>query len=352
MLSTGCSKSTQDEEDIRVELDEFSEELDGFLPGKGFTWIYNGFAEYVQKMSVTDIYVTNSKKIYKVSGEVLDMSSGESSLDFSLTINYMVDYDSIVQEKIEEVMMDSEYDRITLLKLPIEEGATWTEKVTSSDGKKDEIEATMVEVIGNKPSRTIRIEYKSKNGGYTEKRSIQEGIGVVKFDKSVNYGDEKFDLGYTLFKYDFDVNSTNIVATDNVSNKATETIETTTVSDGTEGIIKISEEDLVRHAIKDFNNAWVDYVNEGKTEILSYLVKNSPAYQVIENFKAGTMKQKFNKMETGKVSIDGDEADIEVHEEILKMVDNNTETLVYDWIYHLKKIEGKWLIEYYEKNEN
>lgn len=309
----------------------------------------------MQELTILDVYETNSKKIYKISGEVLDMSSGESSLDFSLAVNYIITHDELIQEKIEEVMMDSEFDKLTLLRLPLEVDATWSENVISSDGDKEIIKATIVEIIGKKPNRTVRVEYKNKNGDYMEKRSIQEGLGVVSFDKTMKFGSEKFEMGYNLVKYKLEkANVDNNTESENISSDSSDDSD----SDNSKTVNVMVEKDQVnqmtdeeisaKDAIINFNNSWILYINDGKLDVYKYLVYDGKAYNVIENFKKGNMKQKFSVMDVGDISIDGSVASINVHEEIIKLVDNNSTTLVYDWVYYLKKVNGSWLIDYYE----
>lgn len=363
LIISGCSKPRAKKEVINVELDEYSKELDGFLPTGDFKWIYTGFAEYMQELTILDVYETSSKKTYKTSGEVLDMSSGESSLDFSLAVNYIVTHDELIQEKIEEVMMDSEFDKLTLLRLPIEVDATWSESVISSDGDKETIQATIVEIIGKKPNRTVRVEYKNKDDSYIEKRSIQEGLGVVSFDKTMKFGSEKFEMGYSLLKYklekaDVDVgnnanSNSNSEAENSSSNSSVDTSSTDTNSSTgmieKEQINQMTDDEIAaKDAIINFNNSWIAYINDGKLDVYKYLVRGGKAYNVIENFKKDNMKQKFIAMDVKDIYIDGDRANINVHEEIIKLVDNNSITLVYDWVYHLKKVNGNWLIDYYE----
>lgn len=350
----GCSVSRENNEVIDVALDEYSKELDGFLPKGDFKWIYTGFAEYMQELTIMDVYETSAKKTYKTSGEVLDMSSGESSLDFSLAVNYIITHDELIQEKIEEVMMDSEFDKLILLKLPIEVNATWSENVTSSDGEKESITATIVEIIGKKPNRTVRVEYVSSDAKYMEKRSIQEGLGVVSFDKSMNFGSDKFDMGYSLMKYKLEKANADTDSEANISKDlSTDDKLNNKVDDPNlvekELVNQLSDEEkAVKEAIVNFNNSWLSYINDDDNSIYDYLLPNGKAYKIIKNFKKGNMKQKFNVMDVQEVSIDGSEANVNVHEEIVKLIDNNSTTLVYDWIYHLKKLDDKWLIDYYE----
>lgn len=348
LLITGCSKQRDGDEIIDVSLDEYSKELDGFLPKGDFKWIYTGFAEYMQELTIIDVYETSSKKIYKMSGEVLDMSNGESSLDFSLSVNYIVTHDELVQEKIEEVMMDSEFDKLILLKLPIELGATWNETVISSDGDKELIVATIIEIVGKKPNRTVRVEYRNKDKTYIEKRAIQEGLGVVSFDKNMSFGSEKFEMGYSLIKYKIEkANSLdNSITTSGAGTDASKDSLGQSSDSNTNQMS--DDEKSVKEAIVNFNNSWISYINDGKLDVYKYLVPNGKAFKVIENFKKGNMKQKFSAMDVNEVSIVGDLASVDVHEEIIKLIDNNSTTLVYDWIYHLKRIDGKWLIDYYE----
>lgn len=352
MLFTSCSKKEEANELTDISLDVYSKELDGFIPNGEFEWRYMGFAEYMQEMSIIDVFETSAKKTYKLSGEILDMSNGESTLDFSLKLKYIVTNDEIIQEKDEEVMMDSEYDSLVILKLPIEQGASWVQEVISSDGQKEKIEAEIVEIIGNSPNRTVRVEYKNKDGSYKEKRSIQEGIGIVSFDKTMKYGSESFEMGYSLDDYYLKG-----VLSGGKSNEATNTDSKDDSKDfldrenSQKNVENISEEEEVNKAIVDFNNSWIAYINKDEKDVYDYLVPDGKAYMIIENFNKSNMKQEFAAMEVEEVEVDGNYANARVHEEIIKYVSDEKTTLVYDWTYHLKKIDGRWLINFYESSK-
>jgi len=111
------------------------EALSELLPDLvGYKWQYEGFAEYGHKAQLDSIVSEATKRMYMVSGSVDDMSDGESTKDFSIELSYTIEGNRLIQTKREEVMMDSKYDRLTLIQTPLVIGTYWTEEVSDEDG--------------------------------------------------------------------------------------------------------------------------------------------------------------------------------------------------------------------------
>jgi copper amine oxidase-like protein len=89
---------------------------------KGFKWNYNGFAEYGHIMKLEDIVDEDNKREYIINGEVGDPSGGESDIDRSLHIKYTIKDNKLIQEKTEKSMMDSKFDKLTLIQAPLVAG--------------------------------------------------------------------------------------------------------------------------------------------------------------------------------------------------------------------------------------
>ena len=78
----------------------YNEEIKTLLPSKeGFVWYYSGFAEYDHKISLDFVEKKGGSTVYTISGEVGDVSGGESQKDYSLNITYTVENGIWVQEK-------------------------------------------------------------------------------------------------------------------------------------------------------------------------------------------------------------------------------------------------------------
>ncbi|MDW7685054.1 MAG: GerMN domain-containing protein [Bacillota bacterium] len=177
-----------------------SEELAGLLPEEeGYEWVYNGFAEYGHIMSLDSITESEGKRTYRISGEVSDPSGGEAEQDFSLTVSYVVDEDSLVQVKTEEAMLDSKFDQLTLLKTPLTVGTSWQEQVTDKEGNQATISGKITEVKEEDAKKIYTVRYEEQNSAYWEERVIKEGAGIQSFERLMDLGDEPFTVGYYLF---------------------------------------------------------------------------------------------------------------------------------------------------------
>jgi hypothetical protein len=155
-------------------------------------------------MTIKDI--TNNKKtcntIYHITGMVDDVSGGESKKDYSMTVKYTVTDKCIMQKISGEMVMDTDFKQIELIRLPLKKGNSWSQKVKYKNGKRTTLHATIEDVIIEDGVKTYIIFYKDKNSDYFERRAIQEGLGVVSFEKLyIPEKDEPFVIGYYLYKY-------------------------------------------------------------------------------------------------------------------------------------------------------
>jgi len=182
--------------------------LAGLLPSAvGTQWTYSGFAEYGHVMTLASIADEPAKRTYLVNGMVDDMSDGANSLDFSIKLQYILERNSLIQQKTEYAMMDSKYNRLTLIRTPLEAGNFWTESVTDENGNRKEISSqiTKMETIaGGLREYTVRTS--EKGGQYYEQRVLREGTGVVAFEKLFELGEDSFSSGYFLYQPDKIVN--------------------------------------------------------------------------------------------------------------------------------------------------
>jgi len=177
------------------------DQLSRLLPEKtGYRWMYEGFAEYSHQMMLDVITDEPQKRIYAISGEVGDPSGGEGTVDRNISIKYTIEGNRLIQEKTEQAMLDSKFDKLILIKTPLMVGTFWAETVVDKTGKETLINALIkkVELTGdNKLKYTVR--YVDTNSGYYEERVIEEGAGVVAFEKLLELGDTSFPAGYFTY---------------------------------------------------------------------------------------------------------------------------------------------------------
>jgi hypothetical protein len=179
------------------EVDALSE----LLPdATGYEWKYEGFAEYGHSATLDSIVDEASKRIYRVSGMVDDMSDGESDKDYSIDLNYTIEGNSLIQTKEEEVMMDSKFDQLTLIQTPLVIGTYWTDQARDKDGVLQTINGQIMKAeLTNMGVKEYTVRHKQVGSDYYEQRVIRENIGVVSFEKLFELGEEPFTAGYSLF---------------------------------------------------------------------------------------------------------------------------------------------------------
>ena len=92
-----------------------------------------------------------------------------------------------------------------------------------------------------------------------------------------------------------------------------------------------------RELIYDFNNAWIDYVNNGNEKVFEFVVKDSPLYKTLRVFNRKNLREKYIKMELKSVAVENGRAMIFMHEEIEKAKGvSKPQIIKYDWIYYCK----------------
>lgn len=318
----------------------YSKELASYLPSGLYEWRQVGTADYLHQMGTVDIFESSATLVHQIKGEVADLSAGEAQTDFFTEIHYTVTEDRLIQEKKGPMLIDSEALELTILKLPVNKGTTWTEEVKREDGSSLKLKSTIIEVEGPEGSKKATIVVKEEGGPYHETRKIQQGIGIVSFTKLMTMEGESFEVGYHL---------------DEVKEESADSIGSgaaaTSAVSGEAGSGVQADIDGVKDAIMGFDAAWIEFVNSGKEDIFRYLVKNGTAYKLIGNFKRDGSRQKFLEVSINKVEVLDDRASAWVVERIQLSKNEHERELVYHWVYYLKKMDGKWLIDAYEQDK-
>jgi hypothetical protein len=179
-------------------------DLSRLLPeSKGFIWRYDGFAEYSHQMQLESINDLDQKREYVITGEVGDPSGGESNLDRSISIKYTIDGHRIIQEKVESAMLDSKFNKITLIQTPLSVGNSWQEQVVDKQGKVTTLKAFIQKIeIVEDGSKQYTVRYEDVNSSYYEERVIKENIGVINVEKLLELQDSSFPVSYFLFDFE------------------------------------------------------------------------------------------------------------------------------------------------------
>lgn len=332
-----------------------NQELMKLLPDEGFTWAYIG-PTYYHEMQLESILVENSEAIYKISGEVEDVSNGELNKNYNINLYYIVNNDSIRQDKTEETMLDSEFDSITLIKTPLEIGNNWSEVVKDNEGNKVTVVGEIIDIIETDNGTEYKVVYKDKKSDYSESRKIMEGYGVIAFTKAVEIEGEKFSYGYGLYGKNSGYLKSDEVSSLIDSEESNEIIEGSveTIEESEEIVEEsgeINEEQIIRDTIKNFNDSWIEYVNNDDESFFDYVVLNGVAYKNAMNFNKDNLTEKFLKMEISSVFIDNNVATVKVYEEIEKNNNGDISIVKYNWLYNLVKKDGIWLVNGYNKQD-
>ncbi len=177
--------------------------LINFLPqNPGYSWRYNGSVEYGHLMTLTSVVEDGATTYLTVHGEVDDLSDGESNGDYSLQIVYELTDSSFVQVKDETMMLDSRYDRIELLRAPLNEGAMWQQTVYDEAGELNTLECTIESVTTNNAGHTVYTVYYDDIGSeYYERRELEQGVGVTRVIHLYEFEDSSYEMGYSLTQF-------------------------------------------------------------------------------------------------------------------------------------------------------
>ncbi|WP_409228493.1 S-layer homology domain-containing protein [Gudongella sp. SC589] len=175
-------------------------ELQDLLPQyNNFEWTYHGSVEYGHDMQISSMMINEMSTNYAIEGSVHDMSGGESDMDYSLNLDYSVRSDVIIQTKSEEVMLDSEYDEIELIRTPLKEGTSWSQEVENSEGATT-LESRITDVENTDEGWIFKVRYEDINSDYYEERKIQEGVGAISFEKLMFFEEDSYPMGYSLYE--------------------------------------------------------------------------------------------------------------------------------------------------------
>ncbi|QZY55187.1 hypothetical protein [Crassaminicella profunda] len=215
ILGVGCaSKDVEKSEEVKTEKG-YSQELTKYFPAvEGMVFNYSGVAEYGQTLTLNKVIEENEKITLNFKGEIEDMSEGEgpSKEDRILETQYVINEDDVkeIQKNKTRRFSQSIIREQVVLKLPIEEGASWNQQV-NIDGKEYTAETKITDVSTdpeNKSMVTTEIIIKGMKGypedTYKEVKTFKEGKGLIAFEYIMLLeGEEEttpFPFNYSLFE--------------------------------------------------------------------------------------------------------------------------------------------------------
>ncbi len=199
LLASGCTGGGAQTPDPAT-VASYNDQLRQMLPVRdGYQWLYHGFAEYGHTMALNRMAAAANDYRYEITGEVHDMSDGESDRDFGLSLVYYLRDGVLVQEKSEAVMLDSDFDTLELLRAPVAVGTVWTQKAKDMAGKERELDCQISAVRDENGVPVYTVLYEDKGSDYYEKREIKERAGVVSFEKLWITAEMATPIGYALY---------------------------------------------------------------------------------------------------------------------------------------------------------
>lgn len=169
----------------------------------GTSWVYEGFAEYGHRMVLTSSKraAWRNRRVKEISGNVADMSDGESLRDFSFKLRYILTPNAVQEEIVSaDTPFPHTIPKLTILKRPLRKGARWRQTV-KIQGKKAVLRAEILD-LQTDPSHRIRVRYRvpmegMPDGVYEEIREFSPDMGIYRLEKT--FGPNASDR----FNYEF-----------------------------------------------------------------------------------------------------------------------------------------------------
>lgn len=200
MVASGCASEKSGQVSFSGDVSGPDLSLQCLLPSEqGYRWNYWGFAEYGHWVQLEDMLADQNMILYRVSGMVEDMSGGEAPGDFSIDLKYIVSDSVLSILQPFNLAMDSDFEQMDLVRLPLVQGNSWNQTVMDRDGNEVNL-ACEIEDIQEGPPRLITVRYRDIGGSFYQLRVFEEGVGVVSFEKPFSCPDGTFEIGYTLYR--------------------------------------------------------------------------------------------------------------------------------------------------------
>lgn len=370
VTSAGCTTVNQIKNLMSPapEAGPYSQALRDLFPDKPYAWVYEGTAGYRHQMSIMDVFGSSQQQVIRIAGEVSDQTRGQTSASFTFSLDYIVSEDRLVQKQAESPLMDSEYTELTLIQLPLTVGNTWEETVYDATGKAYHITGEITDIQESDKGYAYTVTYTRSQSAHVEERIIETSIGVTRFSKMLIYDGATIPVSYELTNSWSGISAAQLTEGKQQSEKESaqeqqrndvepsdpdlEQDEQASDSVNEEGAKEqleahATDEEQVTMLIHAFNQAWIDYVNEGTRAIDQYVTEDGFASRVVEQYKRGISRQKFEEIRIDDIRIQDDLANVKVYERILKITGEVEEVLEYHWIYEARKVDQTWLIHGY-----
>lgn len=202
------------------------------------------------------------------------------------------------------------------------------------------------------------VQYSDMQVNSVESSAITGNIGAVKINiegssESKEYFEEnQFRLFGDDWKFDFGFFAQKIDGAAVIPAGDTDPLNTEEVDDPEEtGDVSAEKEEVVQ-TIRDFDEAWIKYVNTSANGVFDYLNPGSVAYSRLANANVSGLEEELLELELSNVTIEGNKASIEAYEKFKKNKNDEVSIVTYRWLYQLEKVGGKWLVDDYSTVDN
>lgn len=97
--------------------------------------------------------------------------------------------------------------------------------------------------------------------------------------------------------------------------------------------------------IKDYDDAWISFVNKKDESVLCYVKEGSKLFSTVKNFKNNGYTEELLEADVRGVNFEGsDKAFVKVFEYLGKKSKDKETYVQYQWIYEANKINNKWVL--------
>lgn len=258
IILSGCSR-----DDFSIN-DDFppNQVLSAYLPAEDFEFMgERGYYHYYKNINVEE---QSDRILISITGEVKDNSRNIGKNDHGFQIELWVDSEKMVQTFSGQMLNESEFDRLILLKMPIIEEATWEFDALDKLGRKQTVTGRIVKIEDR--NETIEVEYSTKAGIF-EKRTIEKNRGTISFVKQVAYKDAVTYTGYHTIPVE------NTLITENDEDNKYSNLDT----------VEVDFE--IYDLIDEFNKRWVNYIKNIDQSLMELIDVNSNAYLKVVSIK-------------------------------------------------------------------
>lgn len=290
--------------------------------------VYYGEAQYYHEIQKVEQNEIDNQLFITASGEIRDNTKGKTQNNFYFNYVFKVTDQSIFQILDNNRLNDSDFKEIELLRKPIEKGNIWTFDAVMFNDKTTKMTAEILSY--DEESKVILVKYTSKD--YSETRSLIQNVGITDFTKEVIYKDVKAISGFHIESgevSEYVADEKNIVLVED---------DYKAFDDFVEISISRKEHDL----ILGFNQNYAKKIRMEDSQILDYVMPESPASEKINNLKPtdmGTFKFVSFKPKLKSALSDG------VNIEVVELYDlGDAQNFVNTVTYTLKEYGEKLMI--------